>query len=361
MRRSMVESEVTVNKTLLRKGFILGAHYSGLCTLAAPLLQGQGSILMLHRIGPCSNGLCINGFLSVQPEFLDRMIGALKRDGLKFCSMDEVVDRVKAGHSDERYTAITLDDGYKDNLYAGAPIFEAHDVPYTVFVSPGLTEGTAHLWWDNLAHILEKQDRITFATSDGPGAIDCRTASEKRAAYNKLMTYLCNDVDERTQRRFVDDLCRAYGLDPKAYARQTIMNWDELRRINQSPLCTLGAHTINHYHLARLEEDEARFEMEQSAKVIEIEIGERPEHFAYPYGAPIAAGRREARLAKEIGFKSAVTTRHGTLHHKHHSDTLHALPRISVNGNFQRLPYMRSLLRGIAIPFANGGKRVVTM
>lgn len=340
---------------------MLAARYSGFSSVTAPLLRGQGSILMLHRLGPCANGLCINGFLSVKPDFLDRLLDGLKRDGLVFCSMDEVIDRVKAGHRDERYTAITLDDGYKDNLYSGAPIFEAHDVPYTIYVSPGLTEGTAHLWWDNLSSIIEKQDRITFATSDGPGAIDCRTPREKRAAYNQLMHYLCNDVDEKTQRRFVDDLCRAYGVDPKAYALDSIMNWDELRQINQSPLCTLGAHTLNHYHLARLEEDDARFEMEQSAKVIEVETGEKPQHFAYPYGAPIAAGKREAMLAKELGFKSAVTTRHGLLHHKHHVDALHALPRISVNGNFQRMAYVRTLLSGIAVPLANHGKRVVTM
>lgn len=339
---------------------MLAAHYSGFSSVVAPMLKGQGSILMLHRIGHCANGLCINGFLSVQPSFLNRLLEELERDGLVFCSMDEVIDRLNAGYTDERFTAVTLDDGYKDNLIEGSPIFEAHDIPYTIYVSPGLTEGTAHLWWDDLASIVVQQNRIHFTTAEGPGVINCKTPSEKRAAYKKLMQYLCYEVDEKTQRRFVDDLCSAYGYDPAAYARETIMDWDELRQINRSSLCTLGAHTLNHYHLARLDEDEARYEMEQSAKVIEIEIGEKPEHLAYPYGAPIAAGVREARLAKEIGFKSAVTTRHGLLYNEHAS-TLHSLPRISINGNFQRVAYVRTLLKGVAVPLANGGKRIVTM
>ena len=72
-----------------------------------------------------------------------------------------------------------------------------------------------------------------------------------------------------------------------------------------------------------------------SRAVLEAALGKRPEHLAYPVGDPTSAGPREFRIAAELGFKTAVTTRPGVLF-KAHRDHLTALPRISVNGEFQQ-------------------------
>ena len=100
--------------------------------------------------------------------------------------------------------------------------------------------------------------------------------------------------------------------------------------------------------------------MSASAAAIEAETGSRPAHFAYPYGYERAVGHREVALARAAGFASAVTTRHGVLQ-KEHAHHMHALPRISINGNFQRLSYVRTLLSGLTTPLSNGGSRVVTV
>ena len=81
---------------------------------------------------------------------------------------------------------------------------------------------------------------------------------------------------------------------------------------------------------------------------------------AYPYGYASAVGAREVELAKSAGYASAVTTRHGVLQAEH-AGHLHALPRISVNGRYQELGYLRTMLSGITTPLANAGKRVVTV
>ncbi len=73
-----------------------------------------------------------------------------------------------------------------------------------------------------------------------------------------------------------------------------------------------------------------------------------------------AVGEREVRLAEEAGFVSAVTTRHGLLQPAH-ADHLHALPRISVNGRYQRVAHIRTMLTGITTPLVNRGRTVVTV
>ena len=73
--------------------------------------------------------------------------------------------------------------------------------------------------------------------------------------------------------------------------------------------------------------------------VIEAQFGKRRTHLSYPIGSPVAAGAREYAIAKDLGFRSAVTTRPGGLYHRH-AQTLHALPRISLNGLYQQPRYM---------------------
>ena len=62
----------------------------------------------------------------------------------------------------------------------------------------------------------------------------------------------------------------------------------------------------------------ARAEMVDSAPARSARSsGVRPDHFAYPVGAPDAAGPREFALAAEAGYSTAVTTRPGVLFPEH--------------------------------------------
>ena len=93
-----------------------------------------------------------------------------------------------------------------------------------------------------------------------------------------------------------------------------------------------------------------------SRAVLEAVIGQRPQHLAYPVGDPTSAGPREFRIAAELGFKTAVTTRPGVLF-KAHRDYLTALPRISVNGEFQQQRYLKVLMSGVGTAFWNRFRR----
>src|SRR5208282_2219549 len=97
----------------------------------------------------------------------------------------------------------------------------------------------------------------------------------------------------------------------------------------------------------------ARAEMDLSRSVIEAALTARPAHLAYPFGDPAAAGPREFGIAAELGFATAVTTRPGVLFAAHRR-RLTGLPRISLNGEYQQLRYVRVLLSGSATAMWNG-------
>lgn len=351
---------MAVSKTLMRKSFMIGARYSGLANLASPFLDGCGAIFMLHRVGSAPLKSGINGFLSVKAEFLQQLLIELKQSDLNFVTMDETIDRLKSGHKDEKYATVTLDDGYRDNLDFAAPIFGALQIPYTIYACTGFAEARASLWWEIVAAIIDAQPKITLETSAGTLDLKCVTSAEKQHAYLVATNHLISRVDEFEQRQIVSNLAKEHGVDEAAYSRNEAMDWQALRQIAREPMCTIGAHTLNHYALKRLSRDDALNECIESAQILERELGEKPKHFAYPYGGEIAAGARETEIAKEAGFSSAVTTRHGLLQPDHKSH-LHALPRVSLNGEYQRVHYVKTMLSGITVPVANRGKRFVTV
>ena len=64
-------------------------------------------------------------------------------------------------------------------------------------------------------------------------------------------------------------------------------------------------------------------------------------------------------MAAVLGFASAVTTRPGMIFPEHR-DHVTALPRISMNGNWQSLDSLEVLLSGLPFALWNRGRRVVS-
>jgi peptidoglycan/xylan/chitin deacetylase (PgdA/CDA1 family) len=154
----------------------------------------------------------------------------------------------------------------------------------------------------------------------------------------------------------IRNLAAFYHVDIAAFCDELCMTWPELAELTADPLVTIGAHTVNHPMLAKLSKETMRSEMDLSRSVIEAALSVTPQHLSYPFGDRTSAGAREFEVAAELGFKTAVTTRPGVLFAKHRQ-SMTALPRISLNGDFQRVRYVRVLLSGTATAMWNGFRR----
>ena len=62
-----------------------------------------------------------------------------------------------------------------------------------------------------------------------------------------------------------------------------VLGWEELRALHGQGI-SLGAHTVTHAALPALEPAGVEGELVESRDALERETGERPRHFAYPYG-----------------------------------------------------------------------------
>lgn len=346
---------------LLRKLVLHGARLSLLAPLAGRLFGGIGAIMMLHKVNDePPRGIGVNRHLTVTPSFLDAVLTEVRRMGYVFVSMDEAVDRLKSRSAAERFVAITADDGYRDNLTDALPVLERHGAPITVHVAPALTEGKVLLWWDLLEEIIATRDVVYLSMPEGPAVFECDTPAAKFRTNTEIHNYLTERVAEEDQAQVIRGLARSCGIDPLGAGHAALMDWNELRRFASHPLVTIGAHSVHHYNLRRLSAEKAMRELVDARSIIEMELGVTPRHMAYPYGYEAAVGHREVGLAREAGYVSAVTTRHGLLQAEH-AGHLQALPRISINGRYQRIAHIGTMLSGITIPIANRGQRVVTV
>lgn len=344
--------------TVIRGGFET-LYFSGMHHLMRPLVGGVGSILTMHHVRPPrSGGFQPNRLLEVSPVFLEGLLRRLRRSGMDIISLDEMHQRMVSGNFGRRFVCLTFDDGYKDIQRWAYPLLKKYEVPFALYIPTSFPDRIGDLWWVALEHVIANNARIGLTVEGKDQFFDCASMREKRELYAAVYGWLRSMKSYDEIVRTVRDLAACHRVDVGAICRDLCMTWEELAQMASDPLVTIGAHTVNHAILKKLPTDTAvRNEIDMSRTVIEAALGVRPQHLSYPVGDPTSAGPREFRIAAELGFKTAVTTRPGVLFRKHR-EHLMALPRLSVNGEYQSQRYVKVLMSGAATALWNRFRRV---
>jgi len=346
-----------LKQTVIRTG-LETLYFSGAYHMMRPFVAGVGVILTLHHVRPARpDRFQPNRLLEVTPRFLEDVLCYLRSADLDLISLDEMHRRMSEGDFRQRFVCITIDDGYRDTLHWAYPILRRHEAPFAVYIPTSFPDRLGELWWLALEAVVARNTQISLLIDGREQILDCGTVAEKRELFDALYGWVRSLATEDELRRVVRDLCARYRVDVAAFCDELCMGWDELAKLAADPLVTIGAHTVNHVMLAKVPERTARSEMDMSRSVIEASLGVRPAHLSYPVGDRTSAGPREFRIAAELGFKTAVTTRPGVLFPSHRQH-LTALPRVSLNGEHQQLRYARVLVSGAATAVWNGFRQV---
>jgi peptidoglycan/xylan/chitin deacetylase (PgdA/CDA1 family) len=333
--------------------YFTGAHY-----LLRPIFSGVGAIFMLHHVRPRRDAeFQPNHHLEVAPEFLRAMLAHLRARGIDIITIDEVHQRLAERNFSRRFACFTLDDGYRDNRDFALPVMREFDAPLTVYVASDFAQGIGRLWWIALEMVIARASFVEAEIGGVATRLDTSTPAAKQATFDRLHDWLRTLPGEHDIQREMNALCARHGVDETAICRELCMSWDELKPFADDPLVTIGAHTITHCNLARQTEEIAGHEMAISRARIEETLQRPAVHLAYPYGDKIAAGAREFALARAAGFKTAVTTRPGMIFPES-AGHLTALPRVSLNGNYQDTRILPVLTSGAATAMWNGFRRI---
>jgi peptidoglycan/xylan/chitin deacetylase (PgdA/CDA1 family) len=280
--------------------------------------RGRLSILIFHRVLPEADPLAPDEPDVVRFEAQMQWV----RQWFNVLPLGRAVDMLYEGTIPSRALAITFDDGYADNEMLAAPILNRLGLSATFFISTGFLDGGC-MW----------NDRVIEAIRGCPAdAIDLRhigldhyplhTVDARREAIASLLKAI-KHLDSGPRARAVDDIVAAAGVRGTP---SLMMRPDQLRQLRAMGM-EIGAHTITHPILTRLEHDAARRELADSKAYLQEILGERVDLFAYPNGVPGQDYAAEhVEMARESGFKAAVSTAWGAASARSHR---YQLPRFT--------------------------------
>jgi hypothetical protein len=127
---------------------------------------------------------------------------------------------------------------------------------------------------------------------------------EQIAPFPVTLLVLCMTRDDMQQ--LIDALERRHAV---ASSGRVNMTAGMLREVAQSPLVTIGGHTMSHPVLANESDARARWEIQQSIADLSDMIGRSVTTFAYPNGTGgLDFTEREQRVLRESGVRLAVST-----------------------------------------------------
>ena len=332
-------------------------YFSQVYRVLEPVASGCGVVFMLHRVrqGPRQGSFAPNAGLEITPEYLSDVLSLLRQRDIDIVTLDEMTERLADGGG-KRFAVFTFDDGYADNVATALPIFEAFDAPFTIYITTGFIDGEADFWWLVLERVLNQLDELQVNIGEHNITRPTVTSRQKQSAWDAIY-WLIRDLSIVARRELIADLARQAGVTQDDIQPSLAMSWQQVRQTAKHPLATIGAHTIHHYPSAALTPDDARHEMDESRRRLEVELDAPVDHFAYPFGDSHSAGVRDFLLARNCGFSTAVTTRRGPLFSQH-GEHLHCLPRVTLNGNFQQRRFTELFLSGAPFLLWNRARKL---
>jgi peptidoglycan/xylan/chitin deacetylase (PgdA/CDA1 family) len=98
-------------------------------------------ILGYHRIADVASTL------AVAPAVFRRQLEAVLESGAKPISVADALELLRGGPIEERYVAVTFDDGYLDNRDEALPVLRELGIPATIYVATSALDGEPAFTW----------------------------------------------------------------------------------------------------------------------------------------------------------------------------------------------------------------------
>lgn len=221
--------------------------------------------------------------------------------------LDAAVELLASGQLPARALTITFDDGYADNAENALPVLQKHGMPATFFIATSFLDG-GRMWNDTVIEAVRNCMRQQLDLSElGLGRYAIATPDDKRNAIETILRQIKYEAP-------VDRLARGQAIVEITGSQLPdglMMCSGQVRTLSEAGM-QVGAHTLHHPILARISDEEARAEMQGSKTFLENLLGKEVALFAYPNGKPDQDYQwRHAAMARELGFKAAVSTAPG--------------------------------------------------
>ncbi|MEO7207990.1 MAG: polysaccharide deacetylase family protein, partial [Steroidobacteraceae bacterium] len=215
-----------------------------------------------------------------------RRMRILRKRGLAVISLDEAVERLRAGAISSGETVITFDDGWASDLLV-MPILESYGFPACLYITTEHLAAGTEAFNVTLAQMVHRsrKDHISLRNLHPQIDGDYSVAGDPAAATAKLLA-ATGKIDALQEcQRLLEPLAEALGLD---YA--TFIAGGRFQFLSKEQIVALAGkgvsiqlHTHTH-HLPSGNFDEMASEIRKNQAAIAELTGAEPTHFCYPSG-----------------------------------------------------------------------------
>lgn len=266
-------------------------------------------ILLYHRVTTLDRDPQL---LCVSPANFESQIQWIS-DRYRVAPLAEIGRALAEGRPLENVVSITFDDGYADNLHQAAPILRQYDCPATVFATTAHTDSCDEFFWDDLdriflspgklPHKLEAQniDLGESATYDGRhsnwNVLDESDPTPRHEVYRRL-TSLLHQSTIAVRSELLNQL-QTWAEAPRRQSHR-MMSSDELRKLSNDDLVTIGGHTVDHCRLSAESLDVQQSQIQLNRRQLRS-----PAAFSYPFGTRHDYTADTVRLVQLAGYELA--------------------------------------------------------
>jgi peptidoglycan/xylan/chitin deacetylase (PgdA/CDA1 family) len=237
-------------------------------------------------------------------------------------SLGEAVGLVEEGRPlPADSVVVTIDDGYRDNHQTVLPLLKRHGAAATAFVTVDSVESGRPPWSQTLWHYLWTTSipEARFSWRGRDGALTerlLRLGTEAgRQEARAWLKALAGGLGAEEQQRLLDGLARTLACPaaPKGSGTRAMLSWDEVRDMHRAGV-TIGSHTMTHPRLRGLDRDAVRLEVSESRKVLERQISDQVQFFAYPFGDRQDFDDETRCAVRSAGYRAACAAVPGEQH-----------------------------------------------
>lgn len=282
--------------------------------------------LMYHRFSEIENG----NPRFISKELLRSQVEYIIRYHTCWTPSEHLAALEQHGKWKSCPVVITVDDGYRDFYEVAYPVFRQAGIPAMLFVTTGFVDCDLLLWWDRLEIIIERgKGRVISIEVEGKLIEIDLTTEESRTRIWNIVADCCRFLPHGEKELLLEKLATAFEVDyfDISDVRFRAVSWEEVRTMSDSGIL-IGAHTLTHPILSRLDSANAKIQIEESGKRLE-EMGIPVDWFCYPQGGPADYTHETYEIVKAAGFKGSYIAYQSL----DHQNDRFALPRYCISND----------------------------
>ncbi len=223
---------------------------------------------------------------------------------------------------------LTFDDSHLSFYTEVFPLLQKYNTPATTFAATDFV-GTGKLFWFDWVDAIV--DQVTETTIEVAGNT-YQVPEDDRFDLKETIQVDLKQFPEAEKLNMIANLADKIGFNVDlAPASAKVINWEQAAEMQSSGVVDIGGHTCSHPILTRISGEQARQEIIESREILQQNLDDPIEFFAYPNGGLQDINPEIISYVQEAGYLGAVTLLEGTCVP---GDQPYTLKRISASDGF---------------------------